>query len=178
MTPCADYAQLLKTPCLDLFESIQSRLIKELVGDPELAERVERLRSIDGVGPILALTWVLEIGEVKRFASIRQAQSYCGLTSAQHNSAGIDHRSPIWKQRNKHLQTMLIEAAKLAPRFNEQLAAVHSRELGRGNRNRATLAVARKMVAYLMAVDKSGHPFQPRTSETNVMVAHESERAA
>ena len=163
---------------LDLFESIQSRLVKELVGDPELAERVERLRSIDGVGPILALTWVLEIGEVKRFASIRQAQSSCGLTSAQHNSAGIDHRSPISKQRNKHLQTMLIEAAKLAPRFNEQLAAVHSRELGRGNRNRATLAVARKMVAYLMAVDKSGRPFQPRTSETDVMVAHESERAA
>ena len=55
---------------LDLFESIQSRLVKELVGDPELAERVERLRSIDGLGPILALTWVLEIGEVKRFASI------------------------------------------------------------------------------------------------------------
>jgi transposase len=163
---------------LDLFESIQSRLVKELVGDPELAERVERLRSIDGVGPILALTWVLEIGEVKRFASIRQAQSYCGLTSAQHNSAGIDHRSPISKQRNKHLQTMLIEAAKLAPRFNEQLAAVHSRELGRGNRNRATLAVARKMVAYLMAVDKSGRPFQPRTIQTDVMVAHESERAA
>jgi len=62
---------------VDLFENIQSRLVKELVGDPELAERVERLRSIEGVGPILALTWVLEIGEVKRFTSIRQAQSYC-----------------------------------------------------------------------------------------------------
>lgn len=53
---------------LDLFESIQSRLMKELVSNPELADRVERLRSIDGVGPILALTWVLEIGEVQRFA--------------------------------------------------------------------------------------------------------------
>ena len=52
----------------------------------------------------------------------------------------------------------------LAPRFNPQLAAVHERELQRGNRNRATLAVARKLVAYLMAVDKSGKPFQVRAS--------------
>jgi len=42
------------------------------------------------------------------------------------------------------------------------LAAVHERELQRGNRNQATLAVARKLVAYLMAVDKSGKPFAMR----------------
>jgi len=58
---------------------------------------------------------------------------------------------------------MLIEAAKLAPRYNPQLAAVHEREVQRGNRNRATLAIARKLVAYLMAVDKSGQPFALRT---------------
>jgi hypothetical protein len=74
-------------------------------------------------------------------------------------------RGPISKQRNKHLQTILIEAAKLAPRYHPQLAAVHERELGRGNRNRATLAVARKMVAYLMAVDRSGKPFEIRATE-------------
>jgi transposase len=101
---------------------------------------------------------------VKRFPSIADAVSYCGLTSAQRNSAGKEHREPISKQRNKHLQTILIEAAKLAPRYNPQLAALHQRELKRGNRNQATLAVARKLVAYLMAVDKSGKPFQVRTS--------------
>ena len=117
-----------------------------------------------GVGEILALSWALEIGEVQRFPSIAEAVSYCGLTSARHNSAGQEHRGPISKQRNKHLQTILIEAAKLAPRYNPQLAAVHERELKRGDRNRATLAVARKLVAYLMAVDKSGKPFQVRAS--------------
>lgn len=49
---------------------------------------------------------------------------------------------------------MLIEAAKLAPQWNQQLALVHDRELRKGNRNRATLAVARRLVAYLLAVDK------------------------
>jgi transposase len=149
---------------LELFDSIQKRLLKELRQRPELSQRVERLQTIPSVGEILALTWALEIGEVSRFSAIGEACSYCGLTSAERNSAGVEQRGPISKQRNKHLQTILIEAAKLAPRFHPQLAAVHQRELQRGNRNRATLAVARKLVAYLMAVDKSGKPFQLRAS--------------
>jgi transposase len=149
---------------LEMFETVQRRLLKELGENRALADRVERLQSIPGVGQILALTWALEIGEVERFGSIARAASYCGLTSAERSSAGKEHHGPISKQRNKHLQTVLIEAAKLAPRWNEPLAALHARELGRGNRNRATLAVARKLVAYLMAVDKSGKPFQVRTS--------------
>ncbi|HEX5739397.1 MAG TPA: hypothetical protein VFY22_12875, partial [Hydrogenophaga sp.] len=56
----------------------------------------------------------------------------------------------------------IFEAAKLAPRWNPQLRAVYERELQRGPRNRATLAVARKLVAYLWAVDTSGRPFVPR----------------
>src|SRR5712692_9136954 len=66
---------------------------------------------------------------------------------------------PISKQRNKHLQTILVEAAKLAPRWSTELALVYEREKQRGNRNRATLAVARKLVAYLMAVDREQRPF-------------------
>ena len=67
---------------------------------------------------------------------------------------------PISKQRNAHLQTILVEAAKLAPIRNPMLREVAERERERGHRNRATIAVARKMVAYLMAVDKRQQPFQ------------------
>jgi len=150
---------------VEFFAAIQRRLLKGLREHPELSQRVMRLESIPGVGEILALSWALEVGEVDRLPSIAQAVSYCGLTSAQHSSAGKEQRGPISKQRNPHLQTILIEAAKLAPRYNPQLAAVHDRELQRGNRNQATLAVARKLVAYLMAVDKSGQPFQMRASD-------------
>ena len=124
---------------------------------------MERLESIPGVGEVTALVWALEIVDPHRFPSIGQAQSYCGLTTALKNSAGKEQRGPISKQRNAHLQTTLIEAAKLAPRWNPQLAAVHAREVERGHRNRATLAVARKLVAYLLAVDKSEKPFQQRS---------------
>src|SRR5947207_13911078 len=53
-------------------------------------------------------------------------------------------RTPLSKQRNKHIQRVLVEAAKLAPRQDHSLALVYEREKQKGNANRATLAVARK----------------------------------
>ena len=156
----------LSRGALQLFEGTQRQLLARLRHDALLAERVRLLRSIPGVGEVTALTWALEVGEPERFASIAHAVSYCGLTSALRSSAERQQRTPLSKQRNAHLQTVLIEAAKLAPRWNEQLAAVYQRELERGHRNRATLVVARKLVAYLLAVDKSRQPFQmPRPTE-------------
>jgi hypothetical protein len=43
----------------------------------------------------------------------------------------------------------LIEAAKMAPRNSPELAMLYDQEKQKGNANRATLAVARKLVAYL-----------------------------
>ena len=145
---------------LEMFTAVQKKLLKALKENMLIRQRVQRLMSIQGVGEVLALTWVLEIGEVSRFSSSRQAISYCGLCSAQHESAGREHRGPISKKRNKHLQTMLIEAAKLAPRWNAELALLHAKELARGNCNQATLAVARKLVKYLLAVDRRESDFE------------------
>lgn len=153
----------LSRGAMEMFEATQKQLVQRLLAHPQLGERIERLVSIPGVGPITALTWALEIGDPERFSSSAAAMSYCGLTSALRSSADKQQRGPISKQRNHWLQTALIEAAKLAPRWNPPLAALHARELERGHRNRATLAVARKLACYLLAVDKSGHAFQLRS---------------
>ena len=123
-------------------------LVSSLQRDPLLAEGLKRLRTVPGVGPITALTWALEVGDVARFRSVKQAISYCGLCGEEKSSADKVLRMPLSKQRNKHIQRVLVEAAKLAPRQNHELALIHEREKQKGNRNRATLAVARKMVAY------------------------------
>ena len=70
-------------------------------------------------------------------------------------------RMPISKQRNKHIQRVLVEAAKLAVRQNHELAMVYDKELQRGNENCATLAIARKLVAYMLAVDRRKQNFVP-----------------
>ena len=140
-----------------MFQGVQKKLINTLRGNDLIRERVERLITIQGIGEVTALTWVLEIGDVSR----KQAISYCGLCSAQKESGGKEQRGPISKKRNKHLQTVLIEAAKLAPRWNKQLADIHAKELERGNCNRATLAVARKLVVYMLAVERRKTGFEP-----------------
>ena len=121
--------------------------------------------TIPAVGPITALTWALEVGDVQRFSSIKKAISYCGLCGAENSSANIIKRTPLSKQRNKHLQTILIEAAKMAPRNSPDLAMLYDREKQKGNANRATLAVARKLVAYLVAVDRRQKDFLVVASE-------------
>ena len=137
----------------------EGALARSLERDPLLLERVECLMTIPAVGPITALTWALEIGDVQRFSSIKKAVSYCGLCGDEQSSANRAQRTPLSKQRNKHLQTTLIEAAKMAPRYSPALALLYDREKQKGHANRATLAVARKLVAYLMAVDRGQRNF-------------------
>ena len=90
---------LLRTSrgALEMFESTQKRLVRELLADPELAERVERLMTIPAVGEITALTWALEVGDPHRFRSGPEAMSYCGLTAALKSSAGKQQHGPISK---------------------------------------------------------------------------------
>ena len=142
-------------------QKMEYALVSSLQRDPLLSERIKRLRTVPGVGPITALTWALEIGDVSRFRSNRQAISYCGLCGAEKSSADKVMRTPLSKQRNKHIQRVLVEAAKLAPRQDHDLALVYETEKQKGNANRATLAVARKMVAYLLAVDRGKRDFVP-----------------
>ena len=144
----------------EMFDDVQKKLVLALQKNSLIRERVQRLMSIPGVGEIMALTWVLEIGEVSRFSSSRQVISYCGLCSGQHESAGKEQRGPISKKRNKHLQSKLIEAAKLAPHWNSHLGLVHEKELSKGNKNRATLVVARKLVEFMLAVDRRKTNFE------------------
>jgi len=146
---------------LQIFTSVQKTIVRNLERNELLKERVERLKKVPAIGSITALTWALEVGDPNRLGSIAKAISYCGLCSALKESAGKQIRGPLSKQRNKHLQTILIEAAKLAPTHCPDLAQLHEKELKKGHKNRATVAVARKLVAWLLAVDKKKEEFAP-----------------
>jgi len=100
---------------------------------------------------------------VQRISSVKKAISYCGLCGDEQRSANTAQRTPLSKQRNKHLQTTLIEAAKVAPRYSPTLALLYDREKQKGNANRATLAVARKLVAYLISFE-TGRKTQTQSS--------------
>ena len=116
----------------------------------------------------LKLTLYLSNRWVPQTLTIKQAISYCGLCGDEKSSADKVIRTPLSKQRNKHIQRVLVEAAKLAPKENHELALVYETEKRKGNANRATLAVARKMVAYLLAVDRGKRDFVPAEDHRGV----------
>ena len=101
-----------------------------------------------------ALTWAVEVGQPGRFPNERHAISYCGLCAAERESAGVQKRGPLSKQRNRFLQTTLIEAAHLAIVHNQKLRTIYETECQRGPKNRATLEVARRLVRWLLAMDR------------------------
>ena len=86
---------------------------------------------------------------------------------AQKSAGDTVQRTPLSKQRNKQ-QTTLVEAAKMPPRYSPNLAMLYDREKQKGNANRATLAVARKLVAYLMVVDRGQRNFQIAETSSNI----------
>jgi transposase len=54
--------------CLEFLKSIEKKIVAGLKVHSEIKERMERLTTIPGVGPITALTWILEIGDPHRLA--------------------------------------------------------------------------------------------------------------
>lgn len=147
---------------IDVFSGIQKNLLNKLKNNILIKVRLNNLMTIPGVGEILGLTWILEIGDPKRFENIKKVISYCGLCSGQTESAGKTKREPISKQRNKNIQWVLIEAAKLAAWKIPYYKEVYEKAREKGNYNMATISVARKIAAYMFSVDKNKKPFEVR----------------
>ena len=73
-------------------------------------------------------------------------------TGVSHNKRRL-HQVKYLRQlleTNNEVQRVLVEAAKLAPKQSHELALVYEKAKLKGNTNRATIAVARKMVTYLL----------------------------
>jgi transposase len=139
---------------IETLQRMDRQIVRQLNKHPMLERRLTALRSIDGVGDITALTWALETGDPARFPNRKHAISYCGFCSAHRESAGQTRRGPLSKQRNSALQSVLIEAAHLAPHYNQTLREVYEKAQAAHPKNEATMAVARKLVCYLLAADR------------------------
>ena len=77
----------------------------------EIQEVVQALQALRGVGKIVAVSIVAEVGSLLRFSNPRQLMSYSGLVSSEYSSGGHIQRGAITKTGNSHLRRMITEAA-------------------------------------------------------------------
>lgn len=85
--------------------------IEEFVPGWSLGPVVRALQALRGVDLIVAVTFVAEIGDVRRFESPRQLMGYLGLAPSERSSGDAVRRGGITKAGNGRVRRMLIESA-------------------------------------------------------------------
>ena len=85
--------------------------IEELLPTWSMAPVVEAVQAMRGVGLIVAVTVVAEVGDFSRFANPRQLMAYLGLVPSEHSSGSSVRRGGITKAGNAHARRVLIEGA-------------------------------------------------------------------
>src|SRR5262249_22794396 len=70
------------------------------------------LQQVNGIGPLIALTFVLTLDDPYRFAKSRTVGCYLGLSPRQRDSGESSPQLGITKAGNGHLRWLLIQAAQ------------------------------------------------------------------
>lgn len=104
-----------------------------------------RLRSIPGVGKLLALILLYEIHSIQRFADVGKFLSYARLVRGSHESAGKKKGSPGKKIGNAHLKWAFGEAACLLVRHSERGKAWMARKQKKHGKAKALAILAAKL---------------------------------
>jgi len=110
-----------------------------------LRKGYKRLLTVPGIGKILALTIMLETGDIGRFNQVGNYVSYARLVGSSHMTNGKRKGSGNTKNGNAFLCWAFIEAANFAIRHNEAIRSYYQRKLARTKRIVALKAVAHKL---------------------------------
>ena len=108
----------------------------------------KRLLRIAGVGRVLALTILYEVGEISRFKNVRHFSSYCRLVPGVAQSGQVSRRGRSSKQGNAYLKSAFNQAAVVAVRSYPRVRGCFQRHLARHR------GCARKLVAYNVIAHK------------------------
>jgi transposase len=136
-------------------KSIEKSLLQQVKLDPEFLQ----LTSIDGIGNILALTIMLETGDIKRFSKAGNYASYCRCISGARYSNGKKKGKTNAKNGNKFLAWAFVEAAGFAIRYNKTVKAYYQRKMAKTNQIIAIKTVAHKLARACFYVLRDQVPF-------------------
>lgn len=109
------------------------------------ADAVHRLRSIPGVGKVLSLTILYEVGDISRFDRVQQFASYCRLVKPQRSSAGKLQGHAHSKIGNPHLKWAFSEAATTFIRYCPEGRRLYERLARKHGKGKALSVLAHKL---------------------------------
>ena len=111
----------------------------------KLSPQFSFLKTVPGIGQILALTIMLETGDIRRFSNVGNFASYCRCVGSQKISNGKKKGQGNTKNGNKYLAWAFVEAANFAIRFNAKIKSFYQRKKAKTKGVVAIKAVAHKL---------------------------------
>ena len=124
---------------------------------------VALLRTVPGVGPLVALAFVLCIEDPQRFAKSRDVAGYMGLRPKMRESGGSSRYGSITRQGDSEMRRLLVQAAHglLRSRADSDLKQWAQELAGRVGKTKAVVALARKLAVVMHAMWARGESFRP-----------------
>lgn len=151
------HLELLKSEIKAIDKAIEDTLTE----DEEIKTNLSLLRSIKGIGPMIAAYMIVTTGNFTLFENARQYNCYTGIAPFEHTS-GISVRGPSRTSSlaNKTIKSLLYNGAHSAASFDPELAAYTQRKLAEKKHKQSVInAVACKLVGRAFAVVKRGTPY-------------------
>lgn len=137
-------------------ESAEKRVGQEYRGSQDAM----LLSTMPGIGPILSLTILSEIGDIARFRTAKQLSSYAGLCPSTAQSGGRVRHGGITRQGSRLLRWALVEAAVHACSYPGPLRDFYLRLKRRKGNKVARVAVARRISTYVFWMLKEKKTFE------------------
>jgi transposase len=153
---------------VELTVALLDALDRNILALERLAERacrhvaaadLDRLRTIPGVGSILSLTIVLEVGSLDRFRSRQKFTAYARLAKRQRESAG-KALPPLPERRgNPYLEWAFYEAAVLAAQHDGRIRERLEERTAKVGKRSARRALAGRLCGAVYSMLKNGRTF-------------------
>jgi transposase len=127
------------------------------------------LQQVAGVGPLIALTFILTIGDPGRFRKSREIGPYLGLVPLQRESGGSSPELRISKTGDKYLRQLLVSGAQYilgyrGPDCDLRRWGLRHAGGGKSAKKRAVVGVARKLAILLHHLWVTGELYEPLRS--------------
>jgi transposase len=128
------------------------RKLRELMWSEEYKRKSELLRSIPGVGPLTAMLFLLEVGDVRRFKTFDQLNRFVGFCPDSDSSGDNEKHTGLSIRRHNQLRSMLVEAAWQLVRRDAAMLDHYKALTGRMKGQKAIIRIARKLLRRIRAV--------------------------
>lgn len=139
-------------------------LIQQTIAkDPKMAQKVDYLCSIPGVGMMTAVTIIAETNGFALFKNKAQVVSYAGLDVVHHESGtSVKAQTHISKKGNSHLRKALYFPAISSVRCDSNLAEIYNKVFEKTKvKMKAYVAVQRKLLVLIYTIYKNDTPYNP-----------------